>query len=41
MNTKIKMLIIILISMILIFSLPTYSKAELSIDSILVMQMIF
>lgn len=34
MNTKIKMLIIILISMILIFSLPTYSKAELSIDSI-------
>lgn len=34
MNTKIKMLAIILISIILIFNLPIYSKAELSIDGI-------
>lgn len=34
MNTKIKMLAIILISIILIFNLPIYSKAEFSIDGI-------
>ena len=34
MNTKIKMLIIVLISIILIFNLPMYSKAEYVLDDL-------